>query len=89
LWEPQLAGALVVIGNAPTALFALLEKLDAGLARPAAIVAFPVGFVGATEAKRELANETRGIPFATLPGRRGGSAMAAAVVNALVEELTV
>ena len=54
-----------------------------------AIVAFPVGFVGATEAKRELANETRGIPFATLPGRRGGSAMAAAVVNALVEEVAV
>jgi len=89
LWESHLAGALVAIGNAPTALFALLEKLDAGSARPAAIVAFPVGFVGATEAKRELANETRSIPFATLPGRRGGSAMAAAVVNALVEEVTV
>jgi precorrin-8X/cobalt-precorrin-8 methylmutase len=89
LWGDRVEGAVVAIGNAPTALFALLEKLDAGSARPAAIVAFPVGFVGATEAKRELANETRSIPFATLPGRRGGSAMAAAVVNALVEEVTV
>lgn len=83
LWRPHLEGALVVIGNAPTALFALLEMIDAGGPRPAAIAAFPVGFVGAAESKDELAANPRGIPFATLLGRRGGSAMAAAVVNAL------
>jgi precorrin-8X/cobalt-precorrin-8 methylmutase len=83
LWRPHLEGALVVIGNAPTALFALLEAIDAGAPKPAAIAAFPVGFVGAAESKDELASHPRGIPFATLLGRRGGSAMAAAVVNAL------
>ena len=84
LWRPHLAGAVAVIGNAPTALFALLELIDAGAPKPAAIVAFPVGFVGAAEAKSELAANPRDIPFATLLGRRGGSAMAAAVVNAVV-----
>lgn len=84
LWIDRLAGALVVIGNAPTALFALLETLDAGAPRPAAIIAFPVGFVGAAESKAELERDPRGVPHATLLGRRGGSAMAAAVVNALV-----
>lgn len=84
LWRPCLAGAIAVIGNAPTALFALLEMIDAGGPRPAAIVGFPVGFVGAEESKDELANSPRGIPFATLLGRRGGSAMAAAVINALM-----
>jgi precorrin-8X/cobalt-precorrin-8 methylmutase len=83
LWEPHLDGAVACIGNAPTALFALLEMIDAGLPKPAAIVAFPVGFVGAAEAKAALAANPRGIPFATLLGRRGGSAMAAAAINAM------
>lgn len=83
LWRPHLAGSLVVIGNAPTALFALLEMIDAGAPKPAAIAAFPVGFVGASESKEELVKNPRAIPYATLLGRRGGSAMAAAVVNAL------
>ncbi|MFT3986642.1 precorrin-8X methylmutase [Aestuariivirga sp.] len=83
LWAPHLAGALVVIGNAPTALFALLELIGSGAPRPAAIVAFPVGFVGAAESKAELVANPRGIPYATLLGRRGGSAMASAAVNAL------
>ncbi len=83
LWHSHLEGALAVIGNAPTALFALLEMIDGGGPRPAAIVAFPVGFVGAKESKEELLRDPRGIPYATLPGRKGGSAMAAAVVNAL------
>jgi precorrin-8X/cobalt-precorrin-8 methylmutase len=85
LWRPHLDGALAVIGNAPTALFALLEMIDAGGPRPAAIAAFPVGFVGAAEAKAELHSNPRGIPYATLLGRKGGSAMAAAAVNALAE----
>jgi len=83
LWAPHLAGAVVVIGNAPTALFALLEAIDKGARKPAAIAGFPVGFVGAAESKDELIRNPRGIPYATLLGRRGGSAMAAAVVNAL------
>ncbi len=83
LWRDHLAGSIAVIGNAPTALFALLEMIDAGAPRPAAIVGFPVGFVGAAESKDELHANPRGIPYATLLGRRGGSAMAASVVNAL------
>lgn len=83
LWRPHLNGAIAVIGNAPTALFALLELIDGGAPRPAAIVGFPVGFVGAAESKAELAANPRGLPYATLLGRRGGSAMAAAVINAL------
>ncbi|MFZ1414328.1 MAG: precorrin-8X methylmutase [Defluviicoccus sp.] len=83
LWRPQLAGAVVAIGNAPTALFRLLELLDEGAPAPAAILGFPVGFVGAAEAKAALASHPRGIPYLTLKGRRGGSAMAAAAVNAL------
>lgn len=86
LWRPHLEGALVVIGNAPTALFALLEMIDTGAPRPAAIAGFPVGFVGAAESKDELHRNPRGIPYATLLGRRGGSAMAAAVINALTQE---
>jgi precorrin-8X/cobalt-precorrin-8 methylmutase len=78
----DLAGAVVVIGNAPTALFRLLELIDEGV-RPAAIVGLPVGFVGAAESKAELAANPRSTPFLTLLGRRGGSAMAAAAVNAL------
>ena len=85
LWRPHLEGSLVVIGNAPTALFALLEMIDAGAPKPAAIAAFPVGFVGAAESKDELVANPRDIPYATLLGRRGGSAMAASVVNALTQ----
>ncbi len=88
LWKPYLEGALAVIGNAPTALFALLEMIDAGGPKPAAIAAFPVGFVGAAESKAELFSNPRGIPYATILGRRGGSAMAAAVVNALSRGLS-
>lgn len=87
LWLERLEGAIVVIGNAPTALFHLLECLDAGAATPAAIVGLPVGFVGAAEGKAELAADSRGVPFLTLKGRRGGSAMASAVVNALAGDL--
>lgn len=83
LWRDRMEGAVVAIGNAPTALFALLEMLDAGAPRPAAILGFPVGFVGAAESKAELAENPRGVPFLTLTGRRGGSAMAGAAVNAL------
>ncbi|HUS53140.1 MAG TPA: precorrin-8X methylmutase [Thermohalobaculum sp.] len=87
LWRDQIEGAAVVIGNAPTALFHLLELLDGGWPRPAVILGFPVGFVGAAESKAELAANPRGVPFLTLRGRRGGSAMAAAVVNALAAGL--
>lgn len=83
LWAPLLGGAVVVIGNAPTALFAVLEAIDKGAAKPAAIAGFPVGFVGAKESKDELIRNPRGLAYATLTGRRGGSAMAAAVINAL------
>ena len=83
LWGARLAGAVVAIGNAPTALFRLLENVDIGGPRPAAVLAFPVGFVGAVESKQALVDNPRGLAFATLPGRRGGSAMAAAAVNAL------
>ncbi len=85
LWRPHLAGALVAIGNAPTALFHLLDLLDAGAPRPAAIIGMPVGFVGAAESKQALAEDGR-VPFATVHGRRGGSAMAVAAVNALASE---
>ncbi len=83
LWKPLLDGAVVAIGNAPTALFHLLELLDAGAPRPALILGFPVGFVGAAESKAELARDPRGCDFVALRGRRGGSAMASAAVNAL------
>ena len=86
LWQPHLAGAVVAIGNAPTALFHLLELLDAGAAKPALIVGLPVGFVGAAESKAALAADSRGVPFLTVHGRRGGSAMAAAAINALARE---
>jgi precorrin-8X/cobalt-precorrin-8 methylmutase len=86
LWRSHLDGAVVAIGNAPTALFRLLEMLDAGADKPALILGFPVGFVGAAESKLALAADSRGVPFITLHGRRGGSAMAAAAVNALAKE---
>ncbi|TCR64114.1 precorrin-8X methylmutase [Bosea sp. BK604] len=85
LWRPRLAGALVVIGNAPTSLFRLLEMLDAGAPKPAAVIGIPVGFVGAAESKDALARDGR-VPFLVVHGRRGGSAMAAAAVNALAQE---
>jgi precorrin-8X/cobalt-precorrin-8 methylmutase len=84
LWGERLAGALVAIGNAPTALFRLLEMLEAGAPAPAAIVGMPVGFVGAAESKQALAASR--LPFLVVHGRRGGSAMAAAAVNALASE---
>lgn len=86
LWREHLAGSVVVIGNAPTALFYLLEMLDAGAPKPALIIGFPVGFVGAAESKDMLAEDSRGIPYVIVRGRRGGSAMAAAAVNALATE---
>jgi precorrin-8X/cobalt-precorrin-8 methylmutase len=86
LWLPDLAGAVVAIGNAPTALFRLLELLDEGASKPALIVGMPVGFVGAAESKAELAANSRGVPFITIHGRRGGSAMTAAAINALAQE---
>lgn len=82
LWEPYLAGAVVAIGNAPTALFHLLERLEAGAPRPAVVLGFAVGFVGAAEAKAALMAQAA-IPWIALTGRRGGSALAAATVNAL------
>lgn len=84
LWKPFLPGSVVAIGNAPTALFRLLDVIaeDPGRA-PAAILGFPVGFVGAAESKEALASGGHGVPYMTLLGRRGGSAMAAAAVNAL------
>ncbi|MEO1559500.1 MAG: precorrin-8X methylmutase [Cyanobacteria bacterium J06632_19] len=86
LWEADIEGAIVAIGNAPTALFHLLELLDAGFPKPAVIFGFPVGFVGAAESKQALAADSRGVPFVTLHGRRGGSAIASAAVNSLMQE---
>jgi len=85
LWKPRLAGAVVVIGNAPTSLFRLLEMLDAEAPKPAAVIGIPVGFVGAAESKAALAKDGR-VPFVVVHGRRGGSAMAAAAVNALAQD---
>jgi precorrin-8X/cobalt-precorrin-8 methylmutase len=87
LWVDRLEGAVVAIGNAPTALFHLLELLDQGAPKPAVILGFPVGFVGAAESKAELAANPRGCDFVALRGRRGGSAMASAAVNALAAGL--
>jgi len=86
LWGADLAGAIVAIGNAPTALFRLLELIDGGAPRPACILGIPVGFVGAAESKAELAANPRGVPYLTVLGRRGGSAIAAAAVNAIASE---
>ena len=83
LWRPWLEGSVVAIGNAPTALFRLLDRLAEGWPKPALILGFPVGFVGAAEAKDALIVRGHGVPFMALRGRRGGSAMAAAAVNAL------
>ena len=90
LWEPRLAGAVAAVGNAPTALFHLLEMILDGAPRPAAIVGCPVGFIGAAESKRALAGlrEEHGIdiPYVTVRGRRGGSAMTSSALNALARE---
>ncbi|HEY0451746.1 precorrin-8X methylmutase [Actinophytocola sp.] len=86
LWGDRLADAVVAVGNAPTALFRLLELLDAGAPRPAAILGLPVGFVGAVESKVELAGHPAGVPYLVVHGRRGGSAMAVAAVNAIASE---
>ncbi|MBM3561418.1 MAG: precorrin-8X methylmutase [Alphaproteobacteria bacterium] len=86
LWRDRLAGAVVAIGNAPTALFRLLEMLDDGAPPPAAIIGLPVGFVGAAESKDELAADGR-VPFLIVKGRKGGSAMAVAAVNALASDV--
>lgn len=87
LWKDHIDGAVVAIGNAPTALFHLLELLDQGWPKPAVILGFPVGFVGAAESKAELADNPRGCEFVALRGRRGGSAMVSAAVNALAAGL--
>jgi precorrin-8X/cobalt-precorrin-8 methylmutase len=85
LWRPRLAGALVAIGNAPTALFRLLEMLDDGAPLPAAVIGMPVGFVGAAESKEALMADGR-VPYLVVRGRRGGSALAAAAINAVASE---
>jgi precorrin-8X/cobalt-precorrin-8 methylmutase len=86
LWRGRLKGAVVAIGNAPTALYHLLDVIEAGGPRPAAILAFPVGFVGAAESKQALIDARLGVPYLTLRGRRGGSAIAAAAINALADD---
>lgn len=83
LWVDRMGGAVVAIGNAPTALFRLLELIDAGAPMPAAVVGVPVGFIGAAESKRALADHPAGVPHLVVHGRRGGSALASAAVNAL------
>ena len=89
LWKPWLEDSVVAIGNAPTALFRLLEGLASGWPTPALIIGFPVGVVGASEAKKALAENNHGIPFITLRGQLGGSAMAAAAINALGKQPSV
>jgi len=86
LWRDRLDGAVVAIGNAPTALFRLLEMLENGAPKPALIIGMPVGFVGAVESKQALIEHADGVPFMTLTGRVGGSSCAAAAVNALVAD---
>jgi precorrin-8X/cobalt-precorrin-8 methylmutase len=86
LWRDRLEGAVVAVGNAPTALFRLLEMIDAGAPRPAAVIGVPVGFVGAAESKDALAAHPSGVEHLVVRGRRGGSAMAAAAINAIASE---
>ncbi|WP_340375015.1 precorrin-8X methylmutase [Streptomyces sp. SS7] len=86
LWRDRLEGAVVAVGNAPTALFRLLEMIEAGAPRPAAVIGAPVGFVGAAESKDALAANRSGLEYLVVRGRRGGSAIAAAAVNALASE---
>ncbi|MDT5127970.1 MAG: precorrin-8X/cobalt-precorrin-8 methylmutase [Mycobacterium sp.] len=86
LWADRLGGAVLAIGNAPTALFRLLELLDDGAPAPAAVLGGPVGFVGSAQSKQELIDRPRGMSYLVVTGRRGGSAMAAAAVNAIASE---
>ena len=86
LWGPLLEGSVVAIGNAPTALFHLLEMIERGAPRPAAVLGLPVGFIGAAESKAALAGNSSGLPYLVVHGRRGGSAMAVAAVNAIADE---
>lgn len=83
LWADRLGGAVLAIGNAPTALFALLELIDDGAPAPVAVLGGPVGFVGSAQSKQELVDRPRGMEYLVVLGRRGGSAMAAAAVNAI------
>jgi precorrin-8X/cobalt-precorrin-8 methylmutase len=87
LWSDRLDGALVAVGNAPTALFRLLELIEAGAGRPAAVIGAPVGFIGAAESKVALAAHSAAVPYLVVHGRRGGSAIAAAAVNAIASEV--
>lgn len=87
LWRDRLAGAIVVVGNAPTALFRLLEIVEEGGARPGAVIGIPVGFIGAAESKVALAEHPAALEHVVVHGRRGGSAIAAAAVNALASEV--
>jgi precorrin-8X/cobalt-precorrin-8 methylmutase len=86
LWRTQLEGSVVAVGNAPTALFRLLELIEEGAPRPAAVIGVPVGFIGAAESKAELAAHPSGLEYLVVHGRRGGSAIAAAAVNALASD---
>ncbi|MCU1697819.1 MAG: cobH [Mycobacterium sp.] len=86
LWADRLGGAVLAIGNAPTALFRLLELIDDGAPVPAAVLGGPVGFVGSAQSKQELIDRPRGMSYLVVTGRRGGSAMAAAAVNAIASE---
>ncbi|MBV2156141.1 precorrin-8X methylmutase [Kitasatospora sp. SUK 42] len=86
LWLPRLEGAVVAVGNAPTSLFRLLEMIEAGAPRPAAVIGVPVGFIGAAESKQALAEHPSGLEHLVVRGRRGGSAIAAAAINAIASE---
>jgi precorrin-8X/cobalt-precorrin-8 methylmutase len=86
LWADRLAGAVLAIGNAPTALFRLLELVDEGVSAPVAVLGGPVGFVGSAQSKQELIDRPRGMSYLVVTGRRGGSAMAAAAVNAIAAD---
>jgi precorrin-8X/cobalt-precorrin-8 methylmutase len=86
LWRDDLAGSVVAIGNAPTALFRLLEMIEDGAGRPAAVLGLPVGFIGAAESKQTLAEHPAGLEYLVVRGRRGGSALAVAAVNAIASE---
>lgn len=87
LWLPRLEGAVVAVGNAPTSLFRLLEMIEAGAPRPAAVIGVPVGFIGAAESKQALADHPSGLEHLVVRGRRGGSAIAAAALNAIASEI--
>ena len=86
LWSERLAGAVLAVGNAPTALFRLLELIDEGVPAPVSVLGGPVGFVGSAQSKQELIERPRGMEYLVVRGRRGGSAMAAAAVNAIASE---